>query len=420
MSKMKRLSLLGMIILCCVFSGCEKEESEPVTITIIHSWGSTEPDHAAMRDIYEGFQKENPDIRLQLIAMPTRQEMLRKVEDMIMVGDTLDIVTFSGMGKNRTYEFMVENDMALDLMPCLEADPEFAGCISKANLDYWVTEENQLFTVADALSLSGGYWYNEEIFEQAGIEEIPINWDEFLEMCGRLRIWSEEQGTGVRPLQASGEGYLYFADHILAGRREGMTEMTESSPLRLKGKELEETVARLKNIYQFSGSESAGYTYLDETSLFNEGKLAIYVNGAWGAPMISEDIHAGYALLPTESGVSMSCESACLGYVLGSSGNEEREQASIRFLKYIMSEPVQTRILEETEQIPANPRISFQDYAEKKPRLSQAAALVLDAEKKIDVPDNLWNAEQKDGFTEHILDVMSGKMSVEEFEKELE
>ncbi|MCI9442515.1 MAG: carbohydrate ABC transporter substrate-binding protein [Ruminococcus sp.] len=254
MRKINQFCFLGMFFLCCTCCGCRKMEKEPVSITIIHAWGSTEADHVAMRDIYEGFQKENPDVRLHLIPMPTRAEMLRKVEDMIMVGDALDIVTFSGMGKNRTYEFMVENDMALDLMPYLEADPEFAKSISEANIDYWVTEENQLYTVADVLSLSGGYWYNEEIFEQAGIDSIPGTWNEFLDMCETLRGWSKEQGQGVCPLQASGEGYLYFADHILADRRKELAEMTQDGLMRQQGTELEEIAGRLKNIYRFSGS----------------------------------------------------------------------------------------------------------------------------------------------------------------------
>ena len=84
---------------------------------MIHAWGGTGEDHVAMRDIYDGFQKENPDIEVQLISMPGRKEMLRKVEDMIMVGDMPDVITFSGMGQNTTYDFIVENDMALDIMP---------------------------------------------------------------------------------------------------------------------------------------------------------------------------------------------------------------------------------------------------------------------------------------------------------------
>ena len=119
-----------------------------------------------MRDIYEGFEKENSDIRLQLISMPTRKEMLWKVEDMIMVGDTPDIVIFSGMGQNQTYGFMVDNEMALDLMPYLEKDTEFANSISDANLEYWTTDENHLFTVTDVLSLSGGIGIMKKFFSR--------------------------------------------------------------------------------------------------------------------------------------------------------------------------------------------------------------------------------------------------------------
>ena len=94
---------------------------------------------------------------------------------------------------------------------------------------------------------------------------------------------------------------------------------------------ISEVLKRLQEIYVYSTSENAEYSYLDETRLFNEGKLAIYVNGVWGASMISENINAKYALLPTTSGKKLSCESACFGYVLGKSGNEQKEEASIRF-----------------------------------------------------------------------------------------
>lgn len=69
------IGIAGSLIL----GGCGKEEKEPVTITMIHAWGGTGEDHVAMRDIYDGFQKENPDIEVQLISMPGRKEMLRKV-----------------------------------------------------------------------------------------------------------------------------------------------------------------------------------------------------------------------------------------------------------------------------------------------------------------------------------------------------
>lgn len=402
----------GVILLCVLLAGCGEPEMDPVTITVIHAWGSTEADHVAMRDIYESFQEENPDIRLQLISMPTRDEMLRKVEDMIMTGNMPDVISFSGMGMNKTYSFMEENDMLLDFMPYLAEDADFAGSISDVNLEYWTTEENQLFTVSDVLLLSGGYWYNEDIFRQAGIEKIPKTWTEFLEMCETLHDWSGEQGAGVKPHQTSAEGYLYFMDHMLA-EEQGNHELSE------KEEDWERAVYLLKEIYSYSAPENEDYSYRDETSLFNEGKLAIYINGVWGAPMISESINTKYALLPTESGVSASCKSTCLGYALAKSGNKEKEDAAVRFVKYMLSEKTQRRILEETEQIPANAGISLEDFKDEKPRLCQAAELVLSADNKIDVPDNLWNDSQKNKFTASILKILAEELPEQNLEQKL-
>ena len=189
--------------------------------------------------------------------------------------------------------------------------------------------------------------------------------------------------------------------------------------LTVKKEDWEKAIRQLKNIYSYSAAENENYSYLDETKLFNEGKLAIYVNGVWGAPMISENINARYALLPTESSISMSCKSACLGYVLGNSGNEEKKEASVRFLKYMLSEKVQTRILEETGQIPANARIALDDFEKKKPRLYQAATLVLSADNKIDVPDSMWSDFQKTKFTENILKVLVGEMPEQDLKEVL-
>ena len=337
--------------------------------------------------------------------------MLRKVEDMIMVGDMPDVITFSGMGQNTTYDFIVENDMALDIMPYVKKDEEFASNISQTNLNYWTTEEGELFTVSDVLSLSGGYWYNEDILHAAGVREIPRTWDAFRGMCYKIWKWSERENNEIASLQTSPEGYLYFMDHML------LEEGTEKD--RNDVGTISEVLKRLQEIYVYSTSENAEYSYLDETRLFNEGKLAIYVNGVWGASMISENINARYALLPTFSQDAVSCESACLGYVLGNSQNEQKENASVDFLKYMLSEKVQKRILEETEQIPANEHVVLDAYKEAMPRLYQAASLVLEADRKIEVPDNLWPADQKAYFTGNIFRVLTGAMTPENFQKRL-
>lgn len=410
--KHKRAWIIGvLLVLACIIAGCGKEEENKVTITMVHGWGGIEADHVAMRKIYEEFQTENPDIELRLISMPTREEMLRKVEDMIMVGDIPDIVNFEGIGYNQTYDFMVRNDMLIDLMPYLEEDEELAADISETNLKSWMTDEGELYNVAAVLSLSGGYWYNEEILEQAGIRKLPVTWEEFLEMCETLENWAVSEGAGIKPHKVTSEGYLYFADHILADSEGGLNWSPQEHRLLVDEDKMEDVLNQLEEIYKYSASDEMNYTYRDETSLFNDGKLAIYINGVWGAPMIRDELEVKYALLPSASGTVISCESACMGYVLGKSNAAEKEEASVRFLKYMLSEEIQTRILEETEQIPSNPRVSLEKYSVEKPRMYQAATLVLNAERKIDTPENMWGVDTKEKFTENIMEVLRGNMS---------
>ena len=41
------------------------------------------------------------------------------------------------------------------------------------------------------------------------------------------------------------------------------------------------------------------------------------------------------------------------------SRDEKKQDASVRFVKYMLSTPVQERILKETEQVPANPHVDI-------------------------------------------------------------
>ena len=87
-SKKKLLRISGLAFLSVVFlAGCGEKAPEPVEITLIHGWGTTEEDHVVMRDIYQDFEKENPDVKLNQLSMPSGSEMVRKVEDMLVVGE---------------------------------------------------------------------------------------------------------------------------------------------------------------------------------------------------------------------------------------------------------------------------------------------------------------------------------------------
>lgn len=395
---MKRTGIFLIFICASLFLfGCEGKVKEPVEITFIHGWGSTDDDHVAMRKIYSDFEKDNPDIKLNMLSMPTNSEMKRLVEDMLNTGNIPDIVFTAGEGENSIYSFMLENNLLLDLMPYIEEDEEFGSNISPITKEMW-TMDGKLYTVSDVLILSGGYWYNRDIFKAIGQEEPPKTWEEFYQMLDLVEAWVEEENNTVEVVRPSLDAYLYMADNLLFSEE----DLHVNGHLTTERDAFEKVCDLWENIDDRVKINNRNYSYRDETALFNDGRLAIYINGVWAASSINEKIDAGYALLPGNGEDTYSCQSAALGYILGKTGNEEKTDASVRFVKYMLSQEVQKRILLETQQVPENPNINIDDYYRELERFCLAVKTVQNAKTNIDFPHNLWSEDQRSALESNL------------------
>ena len=413
-----RLILSILLLSALLFlAGCRGRQEEVVEITLIHGWGSTEADHVAMRRIYQDFEKEHPNIRLNLVSMPSSEEVIIKAEDMLTVGEMPDIIFTGGLGRETVYRFMVENDYAVDIMPYLEADESFGENVSEATLSYWTEEGNRLFTVSDVILMSG-YWYNTAIFEEAGIEEPPTDWMEFIDVCRRISQWAESRKEELVPVVLDAEHILHLADAMLADIDPGILEEIRQERIDFSSEEFAQVMEQLKAIYQCSAIMT-NYTYRDTLESFNRQESAIYINGVWASSMIDQELKVGYAAFPHSSGKGLSNVSSCVGYILGKSGDSKREEASVEFLKYMLSQPVAKRILTETGQIPSNPRIKIEEGVENE-RLRQAVSCVKNAEYKIEVPANIWKNSQKADFGESTKMYLTERITLVDFFKRLQ
>lgn len=392
-------------------SGCETVPEEPTEITFIHGWGSTEADHVAMRQIYSDFEKENPDIHLNMVSMPTNQEMIRLVEDMITTGNIPDVIFTAGEGKDSIYNFMLNNNMLVDIMPYMKADEELDDSVSPIIINTWTTKDGKLYTASDVLILSGGYWYNREIFEEAGIKELPVNWDDFFLMLETINSWALENNQGIETIRPSFDAYMYMADNYFVEKDE-LGKRTHSGVSR---KNLNDVLDLWNKVHSYVNVNHRNFSYRDEAALFNDNKLAIFVNGVWGASMINPDIKADYALLPHNKAQSISYQSVDLGYLLGNTKDEKKIEASVRFLKYMLSEEVQNRIILETQQMPSNPNIEIADYYETMGRFSTAVEKVQLADRRIETPSIVWTQSQKETIENNMEAFFFEKITKEEF-----
>lgn len=405
--------LFGVVIF--QLAGCGTKEKESVKITIIHGWGSTEADHIAMRQIYQDFEKEHPEIHLNMISMPSSADVVSKVGDLLTTGQIPDIVFTAGDGRESIYNFMVEKGYAVDLIPYIEEDEEFRKNISPSNLKYWMTEERELYTISDVL-LMGGYWYNCNLFEQAGIKEPPKDWEEWEEACKKLKDLGNHWAPKMDPMILDTDHIVYLTNAILCEKNRTALDNISRDLINVQSPSFRKTLEQLKGISGYADIINT-YSFRDALDSFNKGETAIYINGIWANSMINSKLDVAYAPFPSRSGDGISMISSCVGYIIGNTEDDKRIQASVEFLKYMLSEPVAKRILEETGQVPSNPNVNITEDT-KNERLYQAVSSLSKAGITIEIPANIWNSRLEEAYGENVILYLKDKLTIDELQKE--
>ena len=411
---MKKIGIRILIFLCmCYFlTGCTKKQDKKVEITMIHGWGSTQADHVAMRKIYEDFEKVHPNIHLNLVSMPSSTDVISKVGDLLTVGEIPDIVFTGGDGRESVYRFMVQKGYALDLIPYMEEDEEFAENVSSVILETWMTKEGQLYTVSDVL-LMGGYWYNQDMFQKAGISKVPGTWEEWFLACEKLKSMDDS----VVPVILDANHIAYLMTALLANEDITELENIRGSRTNTNTQAFDRMLEQLKRISDYAVL-AGNYNYRDTLASFNGKESAIYINGVWANSMIDESLNVSYAAFPSNDGKGIATRSACVGYVLGNTGDEKRIEASVEFLKYMLSEEVGQRILEQTGQLPSNPNIAITEETAGR-RMAQAVDCIKNAGLTIETPENLWDLSKKKEYGENVILYLQKHITEKEFRKKL-
>lgn len=411
---MKTIVVKFALLFCMVFAltGCDKKQEEKVEITMIHGWGSTEADHVAMRRIYEEFEKTHPEIHLNMVSMPSSADVISKVGDLLTVGEIPDIVFTGGDGRESIYRFMVQKGYAADLSPYIQADEELAENVSDVIKDSWTTKEGSLYTVSDVL-LMGGYWYNKEIFEKAGIHSVPTTWEEWFAACEKI----ENLNQDITPIILDANHISYLMTVILANEDIQQLNNIRGEKINVNTPVFEKMMGQLKEITRYA-KLAGNYNYLDTLDSFNKGQSAIYINGVWANSMIDTDLQVAYAPFPSDDGRGIATRSACVGYILGNTGDEKRMAASVEFLKYMLSEPVAEKILEQTGQMPSNPGVDIMEL-DCSERMRQAVECIENAGLIIETPENLWDLSKKDEYGETVILFLQNRITEKEFRKRL-
>ena len=417
--------ILGLILLLILLPGCQmSEEAEPVRLSFIHGWGGTLRAHAIMQEIYDEFDEKNEDIILSSQPSSDSSIAVEKANDMLALDEMPNIVSTNGQ-----YYFVenaVKREKLLDLMSYIRSDADFMRLIHPSVLEVWTNTDGSLYTLPDALEVMG-FWYNENYFREAGIVDengeiaLPKTWTEFYEVCEKLEAWNRTSGKleAVYALENVQVVENLFLARLGGESTDGLILATDV-PESYDSEVFRNVIKDFGNIFRYSQNTDS---IENARQYFIDGSTAMYFNGVWESEVIQNcerSNEIAYANYPTNYGMQLSYVSPSSGYVIYKSRDERENEAAIRFLKYILSQEIQTRIATETGQAPVNPKVDNQVIAEKYPVLGNALETAHSAGIQLKTITSVWDTEAIEIIESAIEEACKSSVELEQMIDDLE
>lgn len=417
--------ILGLFLLLILLSGCQmSEEAEPVRLSFIHGWGGTLRAHAIMQEIYDEFDEKNEDIILSSQPSSDSSIAVEKANDMLALDEMPNIVSTNGQ-----YYFVenaVKREKLLDLMSYIRSDADFMRLIHPSVLEVWTNTDGSLYTLPDALEVMG-FWYNENYFREAGIVDengeiaLPKTWTEFYEVCEKLEAWNRTSGKleAVYALENVQVVENLFLARLGGESTDGLILATDV-PESYDSEVFRNVIKDFANIFRYSQNTDS---IENARQYFIDGSTAMYFNGVWESEVIQNcerSNEIAYANYPTNYGMQLSYVSPSSGYVIYESRDERENEAAIRFLKYILSQEIQTRIATETGQAPVNPKVDNQVIAEKYPVLGNALETAHSAGIQLKTITSVWDTEAIEIIESAIEEACKSSVELEQMIDNLE
>lgn len=240
-----------------------------------------------------------------------------------------------------------------------------------------------------------GYFYNKDLFAQAGIEEPATTWDEFFEQCDKLL------DAGITPLSMdtadSGWVTSLMLGAMIGESDEGEEFMNTMLPTDYNTDEFIEAATKVQTMFQkYTTADAVGGKYENAASNFYMEQTAIIANGPWmvsdfyDTSMVDEGFadKIGTAAFPG----NVMYNSGKIGFNIASK-DEATLDATLTFVKFMTSEESQLKMLEVTGDIPAMEGITSDNV---KPLVNEVIENGDNADHCINDFQSLWYANVVD------------------------
>ena len=318
--------------------------ADDVTLEFQQWWGVELPD-GALQEICDGFTEET-GVKIDLLSNPYA-DTKTQIAAGAAAGTMADVV---GLDGSWVYDFAKQGSIA-NLTELMEADG-----YDDSQLSDQIKYEGNTYMIP-VVNFAYPLFVNTDILEEAGVEEIPTTWSEFLDACDKITTNTDKAAYAI-PLSTEAPNGIQnqFASWLWAS---GGNLLQDGKPALTDNDKLAQLVDMVKTMKD-KGYLSDGAEAMKEQDMVNEfenGRLAFMVDGISHLTTIkteSPDLNFTFAKMPVMDDYTDKSGMDVANWGIGIADNCENKEAAMQFVEYLMSPEVNAKLAQLANAFPGN------------------------------------------------------------------
>jgi raffinose/stachyose/melibiose transport system substrate-binding protein len=339
-----------MLLSACGGGGASSDD-EKVNLVFWSMWNNTEPTAIALTEIIEKFEAEYPNITIEPVW--NGRENQTKVRTALGAGTVIDIVD---QDASQIAGGLMQEGLLLPLddmlsSNALDEDVPFKDVFNPGTLDLYVMDGVHYLMPYDDSPVM--FWYNKDIFTEAGISEPPTTWDQFLVDLQKIK----DAGYVPLAIEADGGDYNMFYFSYLVQRMKGkgflLSAIEDRTGEMWKDPVFTQALTMIQELWDkgFIPPESLGYQWPAAQQTLATGVAAMELCGGWLPNELSdmagpEFNWGGFNFPAVAGGAGEVTDLQQWLLAFGVLEDTAHPEEAMLFLKYVMTYDSQTRLTE--------------------------------------------------------------------------